>query len=254
MEYNAENPLIIAHRGLSQDYPENTWLAFERAVELGVDMIELDATLTSDGHMMVIHDDTLTRTTNGRGWVCHQTRAELEALDAGHWFSHIGDGQRVPVLLDVIDRLAPKVQLNVEFKPFFPLHRAQQFQAELLGFLKHLKATGLQSQILISSVNYFILELIRELDPDIRLGLIYRRPLTDFDPVMACESIGAWSLHPYDKQAGRALVESVHAIGAKVFPYTVNDIDQLLALLANGVDGVFSDVPGKLREALQVRR
>lgn len=250
MPLSNQSPLLIAHRGLSHDYPENTWLAFDRALELGVEMIELDVALTCDGHLMVIHDDTLTRTTNGKGFVCHQTRAELEALDAGHWFSHVGEGQRIPALEEVLQRLAPKVALNVEIKPFYPLHRAQQMQAALLAFLKQVKAQGLYDNILISSVNYFVLELLRELDDDIQLGLIYRRPLTDFDPAMACAELRATSLHPYEKQTDQALVASMHDIGVKVYAYTVNDIEHLRQLMAIDVDGVFTDMPGRLREAL----
>ena len=115
--------LNIAHRGASALAPENTIAAFERAVELGADVIELDLHMSQDGELVVIHDDTLDRTTDGSGPVHHRSLGELMRLDAGRWFGEGFAGQRIPRLDEVLDRFAGKVPLALEIKAgstFFP--------------------------------------------------------------------------------------------------------------------------------------
>ena len=100
-----DQPLVIAHRGFSGVAPENTLAAFRKAIDVGADMFELDVLLSQDEHVVVIHDDTLERTTNGTGKVIDHTLAELQALDAGSWFSPEFAGEPIPTLEDAL-RLA----------------------------------------------------------------------------------------------------------------------------------------------------
>ncbi len=251
MPWEKKVPLLIAHRGMSRQYPENTMPAFEAAVQAGADMIELDIALSSDGAFVVIHDDTLMRTTDSSGFVCHYPSDEIVEMDAGHWFGSQPDSIHVPALDEVLEKIAGRIDLNIEVKPFFPLNQSGRMQAALSRLMTLLDERGLREQVILSSVNFYLLEYIRELDPDMRLGLIFRRPLTDFDPVVVCESLRAYSLHPWHVQTTAELVQAMHHIGAKVFPYTVNEMPRLRQLMAMGVDGVFTDTPDILRTELQ---
>ncbi|MEW5822068.1 MAG: glycerophosphodiester phosphodiesterase family protein, partial [Cyanobacteriota bacterium] len=112
----ANNPLIIAHRGFSAQAPENTIAAFDAAIKSGVPFIELDVTLTKDGELIIIHDDTLDRTTNGKGLVSEFTLEELKKLDAGEWFCREFKGEQLPTLSEVLDRYGNKIAINIEIK------------------------------------------------------------------------------------------------------------------------------------------
>ncbi|HZG56486.1 glycerophosphodiester phosphodiesterase family protein [Paenibacillus sp.] len=115
------NPSIIVsgHRGLKIHYPENTLLAFQRALESGVDMLEFDLRMTKDRAVVVIHDDTVDRTTNGTGSVSDYRLDELKKLDAGGWFGNAFEGLKIPTFQELCDLIAPypQVLLNVEIKP-----------------------------------------------------------------------------------------------------------------------------------------
>jgi glycerophosphoryl diester phosphodiesterase len=116
---NDTSIIVAAHRGLKCDYPENTLLAFQKALESGADMLEFDLRLSKDGVVMVIHDETLDRTTNGSGSVSEYTSAELKRLDAGGWFGKVYEGLKIPSFDELCRLLAdyPDVLLNVEIKP-----------------------------------------------------------------------------------------------------------------------------------------
>lgn len=243
--------LVIAHRGFSRQFPENTMVAFEAAADAGAQMIELDVTLTTDGKLVCIHDDTLTRTTDGEGFVCHHSMEELRKLDAGQWFG--GEPQPVPMLDEVLDAFVGRVDLNIEIKPFFPLSRSAEMQAALKALVAEITERQAEAQILLSSSNFFMLEFIRDIGPEIRIALIYRRPLTDYDPRYVCRKLRAWSLHPYYRQLGPDLLHELQEDGVKVFPYTIDERSLMRRMLDNGVDGMFTDSPDWLLEEIALR-
>ena len=111
-----KSTLIIAHRGLSSLYPENTLVAFRKAIELGVDFIELDVRLSCDGELIVIHDDTFNRTTDGDGKVCELTLSEIKKYSAGKWFSTSFKKERVPTLKEVFELIKKRTKLLIEIK------------------------------------------------------------------------------------------------------------------------------------------
>ncbi len=108
--------MAIAHRGASSYAPENTFAAFDLAIVMGARHIELDVHLTSDGHVVVIHDDTVDRTTDGSGPVTNHTLAALQTLDAGSWLRHEFTGERIPTFDDVLDRYKGRAHVHVEIK------------------------------------------------------------------------------------------------------------------------------------------
>lgn len=245
---NAGQPLVIAHRGFSKRHPENTLAAFEAAIAAGADMLELDLTLTADGEFVVIHDDTLDRTTDGSGLLCEQTLAQLRELDAGRGYAEAGD-TRIPTLDEVL-QLAPRVLLNIEIKPFFALEQAEAFQSALGRLIETLHQRHLLPRVLLSSFNFFVLRWLRAQDAKLRLAFLYTRVMTELEPLWACREVGAEACNPQQLEASTALIAALHGAGLKCYPYTVNDPGRMRQLLALGADGLFTDVPDVMRGLL----
>ncbi len=252
MTYKAymTRPLVIAHRGFSKRYPENTLAAFEAAIAAGADMIELDLTLSADGEFVVIHDDTLDRTTDGSGLVCEQTLAQLQALDAGKGFGSMVGSTAIPTVAQLLERIAPRIALNIEIKPFFALDQAEAFQLALGRLIEALHQRHLLERVLLSSFNFFVLRWLRAEDPRLRLAFLYTRAMTELDPVWACRQVGAEACNPQQLEASGGLVEQLHSAGLKCYPYTVNDPARMRQLLALGADGLFTDVPDVMRATI----
>lgn len=242
-------PLVIAHRGFSRRYPENTLAAFEAAIEAGADMIELDLTLSADGEFVVIHDDTLDRTTDGMGLVCDQTLDQLQMLDAGKGFG-TGGNTTIPTLDNVLDQIAPRCALNIEIKPFFPVEQSEAFQLALGRLIDRLHQARLLDRVLLSSFNFFVLRWLRAQDSRLRLAFLYTRSMTELDPLWASQQVGAEACNPQQLETDKTLIARLHAAGLKVFPYTVNEPRRMQQLLKWGADGLFTDVPDVMREQL----
>src|SRR5690606_20002442 len=157
-------PLIIAHRGASDQAPETTMAAFRRALDIGADGIELDVHMSADGRLVVIHDETVDRTSNGKGLVKDKTLAELKELDFGSWFSEGFRGEKIPELEDVLELLSDRdVLLNIEIKNgpvFYPGIETAVADA--------LQKYGMTDRTIISSFNHYTLVEIRRYDPGIR--------------------------------------------------------------------------------------
>ena len=139
--------IVLAHRGYSAKAPENTMAAFELALAVGADGIELDVHMTRDGEIVVIHDDTLDRTTNGKGPVSDQTMAELRELDAGSWFSPEFAGERIPTLKLVLELIKDKdVLLNIEIKTGLGF---QQLNEELVPLFGPIRSLGAHDHLVV---------------------------------------------------------------------------------------------------------
>lgn len=244
---------LIAHRGLSKHYPENTLPAFEAAITAYndgiVDWLELDLCLTRDGQFIVIHDDTLNRTTNGAGFVAHHSVAELQALEAGRWFN-AKTSANLLTADELLTTTGGKIPLNIEIKPFFPIEHAQLWQSALWRLLKQLDNAGWIDDTLISSSNVFMLEYVRQMHDSIKLGMVYQPPVTDYDPLYVAERLQAYSLHPHYRAAKPDLVAQMHAHELKVFAYTINTAKRLQKMRDTNIDGVFTDDPRRLHQWL----
>lgn len=160
---------IQAHRGYSAVYPENTLLAFERALEVGVEQIELDVALTRDQHVVVIHDDTLERTTNGQGRVGEHTLEELTQLDAGSWKDSAYQDQRIPTLEEVLGRISSQAWLNIEIKVH--QHPADWITTLTEKTLKLIQAHRAESWVVLASLDFRPLQLIRVSAPELKTML-----------------------------------------------------------------------------------
>lgn len=243
-------PLIIAHRGFSRRHPENTFAAFEAAIAAGADAIELDLTLSADGEFVVIHDETLDRTTDASGLVCDYTREQLQAIDAGKGFGTLGN-TLIPTLDDVLTHIAPRCAVNLEIKPLFPIEQAEAFQMAMGRLIQQLHESQLLNRVWISSFNFFVLRWLRAQDTKLRLAFLYTRSMTDLDPVFACQQVGAFACNPNERETTKAFISRLHAAGLQVFPYTVNEPKRMQQLMQWGADGFFTDVPDVLRGCLR---
>ena len=229
--------LRIAHRGASASAPEHTQIAFQSAVNLGVEMIELDVQLSRDGALVVIHDLTLDRTTNGRGLVRQHDWGALRQLDTGSWFAPRFAGQRVLRLEDVIALAAGRVGLNVEMKG-----GAADWQELASGLIHTLQASRFLDATIVSCFEPFALERIRAESNDVRLGLLWQSPNLEEAWAWA-HTLRATSLHPYWALVSADLIRKAHDRGLQVFAWTVNDVEVMRRLIREGVDGIMSDVP-----------
>ncbi len=240
------NPAIIAHRGASAYAPENTLAAFELAVRQKADAIELDAQLTVDGHVVVFHDKTLDRTTEGQGRVTDSKLADLRRLDAGSHFDVAYRGEQIPTLDEVFDLAGKKTFINVELKnDTSPMDRLPEKVAEIV------KKHNLADRVMFSSFNPIALIRIRRILPEIPIGLLAD---TGNKGAWARSWIGTFlhyqSLNPDMVDVDRRLVEHTHRRGRSILVYTVDQPEDMRRLFQLGVDGIFTDDPLTARRIL----
>jgi glycerophosphoryl diester phosphodiesterase len=244
---NLPIPLIIAHRGYSSKYPENTMVAFQAAVTAGAHMIELDVGLSKDRRLIVIHDDTVDRTTNGSGAVSALTLEQLSRLDAGSWFEAEFSTERIPTLNQVLEALKGHLLVNIEIKPeaFEARPPPDAIERQILDLVH---ATHMAAHVLISSFKWRILERIRILDATIALGLLSEGPGDD-RLHRWYQRIGGYSWHPDYRVVTKSQVDALHRLGARVFPYAVDGEIDVCGMLAMHVDGLILDDPLQMQSA-----
>jgi glycerophosphoryl diester phosphodiesterase len=248
--YNS--PWIIAHRGFKQKYPENTLVAFQAAMDAGVPMIELDVTLSRDRKLIVIHDATLERTTNGHGPVHDYTLEELKQLDAGSWFHPDFAGQRLPELAEVLELVDGRVITNIEIKThaYEPHHPPDAIEKQVVELVKK---KNLQDSILISSFDSNVLQQISLMEAPPQIALISKRPLKK-NIVEICKHLKTFSWHPDQQIVTPSQVRKLRAAGIRVFPYNVDTPEDCARLRAMKVDGVITDDPVSARRWSEVKK
>jgi len=227
----------IAHRGASGNFPENSRLAFEKAIAARADMIELDCQLSKDGHVVIFHDERLRRTARARGMVREKSLEELKKLDIGVWKKKAFRGQRILTLEETLETVAGKVDLCLDVKQFAGSQPG--IEIKLLFILSHY---GYLDQTIFSSFNYSCLARIRELAPEARIGLIHGAGVTE-NPFAVAEEIGAASIHVQREFASRTFLEQAWEAGLDVHVWTVNDPRDMQTLSSLGVQGLVSDFP-----------
>ncbi len=228
--------LGIAHRGASGRAPENTHAAFAAALNLGAEAIELDCQLSSDGELVVIHDETLERTTDGRGPVGERALADLLRLDAGAWFGAEFRGERIPRLADVLAQVRDRVTLNVEIKSARDIGTIERKLAALVA------AERAGEWVVFSSFHPEALRHLRDAAPSARLGVLCDRDPAAGGLALAVE-LKAEFLIPGRRWIDAAIVDAAHERGLDVWVWTVNEPGEMRRLMALGVDALFSDYP-----------
>jgi glycerophosphoryl diester phosphodiesterase len=235
-------PLMrVGHRGAKGHAPENTLASFELAVKMGVQAVETDVHLSRDGELVCIHDHTVDRTTDGRGFVKDLTLAELKQLDAGGWYGPEFAGQRILTLAELLAWAKPRVGVAIEIKNgpiYYP-----GIAAKTLTLLRDYEM--LQQAILLS-FDHFVLREAGVIEPAVATGLLYVGRLVD--PVGAARAAGASSLNPNWAFVTPDLVALAHEARLAVSPWCPNDLSTLRMLDRMGVDSVGTDYPDLLAE------
>lgn len=228
-------PLLFAHRGASAAAPENTMPAFAKAIEQEADGIELDVHLSRDGELVVIHDETLDRTTNGTGWVKDHTLAELQALRADNGLPGFADA-RIPTLREVLNLLRPTDRLlNIELKTS-PIWY-EGIEAKTIALVA---ACGMQDRVIYSSFNHYSIETVRRLAPQAQTAYLFSDILCDIERQAAAHGVGG--LHPgLWNVKMRDFLPRYLASGLAVRVWTVNEEADLRWLLQAGADVITND-------------
>ncbi|MBO8171334.1 MAG: glycerophosphodiester phosphodiesterase [Bacillaceae bacterium] len=236
---------IFAHRGLARKYPENTILAFKKALAAGANGLELDVQLSRDGQAVVIHDLTLDRTTSGSGAVRHLTLRQLKRFSAGSWFHPRFRHCRIPSLEDVLQQLAPHpVYFNIELKNLIvPMHGIEK---EVIRLLRQYQV---KNRAILSSYNLDSLEKIKIIDPTIQTALLYFGKLET--PWKTAADLHASYVHPPANVVNHHFVTTCHRYGLRVHPYPVNDTRTFATLYKNGIDGVITESPERITRYLR---
>jgi glycerophosphoryl diester phosphodiesterase len=228
----------IAHRGASGKYPENTGLAFVKAVEAGADMIELDCQLSRDGHVVVFHDERLNRLAKAKGTVSGKTLAELKTLDVGGWRKKSFKGERILTLEEALECIDGKADLCLEIKSYDDTPPGIE-----LKILFIVSRYDYLERTVISSFKSSALARVRELAPDATLGLVVGAHSDD--PLANARRLGAKSIHVQKDLASREFLNRAWEDGLDVFVWTVNELRDMEALAGLGVQGLISDFPEK---------
>lgn len=246
---------IIAHRGASGSAPENTLAAFTKAVDLGADIIELDVRQTRDTQLVVLHDATVDRTTDGSGRVADLTAAEIRALDAGSWFSLQFARERIPLLADVIEAIPDSVILLIELKD-----GSDRYPGIEERLVRTIRAKRPEKRVILKSFDDDHLDRLRALAPEIPrlkiivaqisfLGIIIEHGLR-FGSVLN-DSVQYLQHHWFG--LSRSFIDDAHLKGYKVFVWDVHDEEKMRDMTNMGVDGIETDYPERLKTILQAR-
>ncbi|MGH7807472.1 MAG: glycerophosphodiester phosphodiesterase [Thermodesulfobacteriota bacterium] len=213
----------IAHRGASAYEPENTLRSFKRAMEMGAEMMELDVRFSRDGHLVIIHDKKVDRTTNGRGLVREMTLRELKNLDAGK-------GEKIPTLEEVFDLGKGTIRYVLELKD-------RGVEEEVINLVRD---KGLIEDVFIASFHCDLIKRAKSLEPRIRTGLIM---LFSFDTAGRGKECSADAVAPSQHFITRGMVERVHKNGMFLFTWTVDSPKKAKKLKDMGVDGIVTNKP-----------
>lgn len=230
---------VIGHRGAAAYAPENTQAAFEKAQALGCRWVEFDVMLSVDGEPFIFHDESLSRTTNGKGEFGLSTANYIRTLDAGSWFGTKFCGETIPTLRETLQWLSShRMQANIEIKPY--PGTVEQTTQQVLRYIDNYWPKN-QAYPLISSFNLDALRLCHRLNPSIPRGVLFQhwpRHALEIAKQLSC-----FSIHLPARAATCARIHAIHAAGFKVCVYTINNKKTAIRLFDRGVDAIFSDYP-----------
>lgn len=238
---------VIAHRGASAYCPENTIPAFEGAVAIGADMVELDVQLSSDKEVVVFHDENISRCTNGRGKVSEHTLASLKKMDAGSWFDRKFKNTGIPLLAEVLAVCKNKIAVNIEIKT----------EAVGLTFfggieekcLKIVDQSGMGKHVVFSSFNPRAIMHLKEIDDTVAAAVLYDKKLYGSKlPSDVMELVGADAFNCSAAEFNKKWLIDVKRNNIPVNIYTVDDEKKMKHFLNMGVDGIFSNKPDLLKK------
>ena len=236
---------IFAHRGFSGKYPENTMLAFEKAVEIGVDGIELDVHLTKDNEIVIIHDEDIKRTCDGEGLVKDMTLEELRKFDASATFRGQYGFCGIPTLREYFELVKDTpIITNIELKTgVYEYHTIEQRVIDMV------REFGLSEKIIFSSFNHFTVKRCEEIAPEIKRGFLTGDWLYDFGKYTAERNVQC--CHPWHVSLSEDVIKEMHDAGCEINTWTVNEYEDIKKLSAWGVDSLIGNFPDRMIEVLR---
>jgi glycerophosphoryl diester phosphodiesterase len=239
---------VIGHRGASGLAPENTLAAFRLAGDLGAQAIETDLQMTRDGRLVLMHDEGLQRTTNGRGLLATKTFPELRDLDAGSWFpkrvlrnrrgSPRFAGERIPSIEELLD-LARECNLELYLEMKTPCAPGTE-----KAVAAAIRSAGALARSTVICFDLGVLRRVRQIDPAVKLGYLFNKRLPD--AVALAVAAEAKTILPHASRVTVKLIAEAKQNGLKVVTWTVNDPKRMKELIEAGVDGIMTDFPGRL--------
>lgn len=242
--------IIVGHRGAMGTAPENTMASFRRGLALGADFLECDVHLTQEGEVVVIHDETLERTTNGKGRVSDHALSRIRRLDAGLWFSKRFKGEKVPRLDKLLSWVSSrKTAFGKPLGLVVELKGKSEGLAEKVSRL--IQRNGMEERVLVISFQHETLKVVRRHLANVSTGVLYSKKIPQ--PIAAAISVGANWLWPRRNLATVSLVKEAHQEGLKVACWTVNSIFEMKRALRLGVDAAGTNFPDRLRKLADAR-
>lgn len=234
--------LNIAHRGFRSKYPENTMLAFKKAVEAGCDGIEFDVHLSKDGELVIIHDETLDRTTNGTGLVGEKTLADLKKLNAAVTHPALTDFEPIPTLREYFEYAAtqPNLITNIELKTGVFVYQGIELKVYTL-----MKEFNLIDRCIISSFNHESIVRMKKIDNTVICGLLVDSWL--IKPAVYTASVGVECYHPPAYSVTPEMVKQLHDADIQVNPWFGGIQGNYAELMQMGVDSLITDYPDVIK-------
>lgn len=235
----------FAHRGFSGKYPENTMLAFEKAVEIGADGIELDVQLTKDGEIVIIHDETIDRTTDGTGEVVSYTYDELKKFDASFKFKGQMGFNKIPTLREYFEFVKDKnIITNVELKTGVnEYHGIEQKVWDLI------QEYNLEEKVIISSFNHYSVLRMKKIAPNLKYGLLSETWIIDAGKYT--KNLNVECYHPHFANLTKEIVEEIKSHGIEINTWTVNNENEIRDLISKGIDIVIGNFPDLTKKIIE---
>jgi len=245
-----DNFTIIAHRGASAYYPENTLPSFEGAISMGADMIELDVQLTSDKEVVVYHYKKISTRTDGRGKIADYSLATLKKLDAGSWFDKNFKNIRIPTLAEVLDICKNRIAVNIEIK-------TEAVNKMFLGGIeekcvKIVEQRGMREHVVFSSFDPRAIMHLKQMDNTTAVAVLFEKKHYGSKlPSVVMDSVGADAFNCATYEFNKTWLANVKAKNIPVNIYTVNDAKKMKKFLDMGVSGIFTNKPDVLKKLLE---
>jgi glycerophosphoryl diester phosphodiesterase len=240
---------IIAHRGASAYYPENTIPSFEGAIAMGADMVELDVQLTSDKEVVVFHDEIISRCTDGRGKIADYTLAQLKKLDAGNWYDKKFKNTRISTLMEVLDICKNKIAVNIEIKT--EAVSKMFFGGVEEKCLKIVAQSDMDGHVVFSSFDPRAIMHLKQIDETAAVAVLYENKYyVSKLPSDIIDLVGADAFNCSKSELTKEWMIDVKSQGIPVNIYTVDDVRNLKKFLNMGVSGIFTNKPDILKKVL----
>jgi len=241
---------VIAHRGASAYFPENTLAAFHGAIDLKADMVELDVQMTADGEIVVFHDEIISRCTNGKGCIADYTLVQLKKLDAGSWFSKEFQKEKIPTLAETLELCRDKIAVNIEIK-------TEAVSDDVSGgieekCLAQVHSAGMEDHVVFSSFDPRALLHLKQIDHTAPIAVLYERNYHGSglpSQILANYAADAFNCSLEELSAKWLSDLRINMIPVNV--YTINDKNNMMKLLDHNISGIFTNHPDLLRKTLK---